>query len=182
MKHIQLFENFDRPVNEDGYGRDYFFRKKDGKTYNYYFKISPEEEGESLCFVVGIGKLSRNLTIEDPENSYCVINVQTIKESVMDDFLVNDSDYKTKEDEEFRLTDSELMRFYDIVGECIKDYLKNSPKVSQIYDQMALNIEGNFANYRGVVKSLMGGWSYDKWSVQTDISDRTLLYTKRDHD
>ena len=179
MKHIQLFENF---INEDGYGRDYFFRKKDGKTYNYFFKLSPEEEGETLCFILGVGKLSRNLTIEDAENSYCVLNIQPMKESVMDDYLVNDSDYKTREDDEFRLTESELLRFYDIVGECIKDYLKNNPKVTQIYDQMSLNIEGDFKDYKRIIRSLIGGWSYDKWSIQEGISERTLLYTKRDHD
>jgi hypothetical protein len=182
MKHIQVFENFGTSINEDGYGRDYFFRKKDGKTYNYYYKISSEEDGESLCFVLGIGKLSRNITIEDAENSYCVLNIQKISESVMDDFLVNDSDYKDKEDEEFKLTESELMRFYDIVGECIKDYLKNSPKVSRIYDQMGLNIDINFTQYKNVTKSLMDGWSYGKWAIQSDISERTLIYTKRDHD
>lgn len=180
MKHIKLFENF--KINEDGYGRDYFVRKKDGKTYNYYFKISREEDSDNRCFILSIGKLSRNITIDDAENSYCVLNIQEISEAVMDDFLVNGSDYKTREDDEFKVTKSEIMRMYDIISECIKDYLKNSPKVSQIYDQVCLNIDVNFREYKSISKSLMSGWSYDKWAIQSEISDRTLLYTKRDHD
>ena len=182
MKHIQVYENFN-PLNEDGYGRDYFVKKKEGKTYNYYFKITREDgDGDNYCFVVGIGKLSRSLSIEGPENSYGVISVQPMKESVMDDFLVNDSDYKSRDDEEFGLTRSELMRFYDLVGECIKDYLKNNPKVTNLYDEMALNIDLDFEEYKGIIKSLLSGWSYDKWTIQDGSSERTLIYTKRDHE
>jgi len=74
------------------------------------------------------------------------------------------------------------MRFYDLVGECIKDYLKNNPKVSNLYDEMALNIDLDFEEYKGAIKSLLSGWSYDKWTIQDGSSERTLIYTKRDHE
>jgi hypothetical protein len=41
MKHIKLYENF---LNEDGYGRDYFIKEKEGKVYRYFFKIEGEEK------------------------------------------------------------------------------------------------------------------------------------------
>ena len=47
MKHIKLFENF---LNEDGYGRDFFVKKKDGKLSQYFFKIEGEED--DLGFVL----------------------------------------------------------------------------------------------------------------------------------
>ena len=71
MKHIKLFEQF---LNEDGYGRDFFIKKKEGKLSQYFFKIEGEEE--DLGFVVNLGKLSRNITIESAENSYAVLSVE----------------------------------------------------------------------------------------------------------
>ena len=73
-QHIKLFENF---LNEDGYGRDFFVKKKDGKLSQYFFKIEGEEE--DLGFVVNLGKLSRNITIESAENSYAVLSVSPLK-------------------------------------------------------------------------------------------------------
>jgi hypothetical protein len=177
MKHIKLFENF---LNEDGYGRDFFVKKKDGKLSQYFFKIEGEEE--DLGFVINLGKLSRNITIESAENSYSVLSVEPIRESVMDDFLVKDSDFKSREDDQFTLTKSEYMRFYKIVGECIKDYLQSNPKVSIIYDEIPLNLDMDFEEYSDKVKSLMDEWSYGKWSSQEGATKKTLIYSRRDHD
>jgi hypothetical protein len=177
MKHLKLYEHF---LNEDGYGRDFFFKQKQGKVSKYFFKIDGEEE--QLGFVLEIGKLSRNISIEDAENSYAVLTIEPISVSVMDDYLVKESDYKSREEETFELTESELMRTYKIVGEAIKDYLENNPKVSQIYDEMGLNIDIDFEEYLEKVKSLMSFWSFDRWSLQEASAKRTLLYTRRDHD
>jgi hypothetical protein len=177
MKHIKLFEQF---LNEDGYGRDFFIKKKEGKLSQYFFKIEGEEE--DLGFVVNLGKLSRNITIESAENSYAVLSVEPIRESVMDDYLVKDSDFKSREDDVFILTKSELMRFYKIAGECIKDYLQSNPKVSIIYDEMPLNIDMDFEEYMEKAKSLMDEWSYDKWSIQEGPESKIVIYSRRDHD
>ena len=162
MKHIKLFEQF--LMEEDGYGRDFFIKRKDGKVSKYFFKVEGEEE--SLGFLVTIGKLSRNTSIDEAENSYGVISVEPMKESVMDDYLVKDSDYKSREDEQFQLETSEFMRFYKIVGECIKDYLQNNPKVTTIYDEIPLNVEMDLREYMDTAEALMDEWSYDKWSSQ----------------
>jgi hypothetical protein len=100
----------------------------------------------------------------------------------MDDFLANDSDFKSREDDQFSLTKSEYMRFYKIVGECIKDYLQSNPKVSIIYDEIPLNLDMNFEDYSDKVKSLMDEWSYGKWSSQDGPAKKTLIYSRRDHD
>jgi len=177
MKHIKLFEQF---LNEeDGFGRDFFVKKKETKMSRYFFKIEGEEE--SLGFIITIGKLSRNTSIDEAENSYGVISVEPIKVSVMDDYLVKDSDYKSREEDTFELTRSEFMRFYRILSECIKDYLQNNPKVSKFYDEISLNLEMETSEYKDKTSSLMSEWSYDKWSVQ-DGSDGSLIYTRRDHD
>lgn len=177
MKHIKLYENF---INEDGYGRDFFVKKKEGKMSKYFFKIEGEDENRG--FVVTIGKLSRDITIEDAENSYAVISVEPMKESVMDDYLVKDSDYKSREEDTFLLEDSDFMRFYDIVCECIKDYLQNNPKVSIMYDQIPLNVDMEMEEYMDKVKGMMDGWSYGKWSVQEGPEKEILIYSRRDHD
>jgi len=178
MKHIKLFENF---LNEDdGYGRDFFIKKKEGKTYKYFFKIESDEE--SLGFVLTIGKLSRNTSIDDPENRYGVISVEPIKESTMDDYLVKDSDYKSREDDEFELRKGEFNRFYKIVGECIKDYLQSNPKVSTLYDEIPLNVQIDLRDYIDTTRILMDDWSYGKWGSQEGASDRTIVYTRRNHE
>lgn len=178
MKHIKIYENF---VNEgDGFGRDYFVKKKDGKTLRYFFKIDGEED--TLCFIISIGKLSRKTTIESAENSYAVISVEPISQAIMDDYLVNDTDYKSRSKEEFDLTKSELMRFYFILSECLKDYLENNPKVSIIYDELPLNINIETEDYMSYIKNQMDEWSYGKWSIQEGSSLRTVIYTKRDHE
>jgi hypothetical protein len=167
-------------LEEDGFGRDFFVKKKEGKVSKYFFKLEGEEK--TLGFVVSIGKLSRRLTIDEAENRYAVLSVQPIKESVLDDYLVKDSDFKSREDDELPLDKSEFMRFYKIVSECIKDYLQNNPKVSNIYDEMGLNIEIDMAEYRNSSRALMDDWSYNKWSIQEGSIERTLVYTRRDHD
>jgi hypothetical protein len=177
MKHIKLYEHF---LNEDGYGRDYFVKKKEGKVYRYFFKIEGEES--ELGFLVEIGKLSRLVNIDGAENSYGVLSVQPMKVSIMDDYLVNDSDFKSREDDTFTLEKSEFMRFYKILGECIKDYLQNNPKVSIIYDQIMLNLEKETEEYKDAVKNLMSGWSYGKWSLQDGSSPNIVMYSRRDHE
>lgn len=178
MKHIKLFEQF--LFEEDGFGRDYFFKQKDGKVSRYFFKVEGEEE--TLGFIISIGKLSRESSIDEAENSYCVISVEPMKESVMDDYLVRETDYKSREDDEFSLGRSEFMRFYKIMGECVKDYLQNNPKVSKIYDEIPLNLEIDMDEYEDRTETLMDQWSYGKWSVQDGSNERTLLYSRRDHD
>ena len=74
------------------------------------------------------------------------------------------------------------MRFYKILSESIKDYLQNNPKVSKIYDEIPLNLDMELSEYQDRVESLMDEWSYEKWSVQDGSSERTLMYTRRDHD
>jgi len=178
MRHIKLFEQF--LLEEDGFGRDFFVKKKDGKVSRYYFKIEGEDEDHGL--VVNIGKLSRGSSIDEAENSYCVISVEPIKISVLDDYLVKETDYKSREDDDFDLTKSEFMRFYRILGEAIKDYLQNNPKVSKIYDEIPLNLNIDLSEYKDRVISLMDEWSYEKWSLQDGSEERTLLFTRRDHD
>jgi len=178
MQHIKLFEQF---LNEkDGYGRDFFVKEKDGKVSKYFFKIDGEDQAKG--FIVSIGKLSRETSIDDAENSYGVISVEPIKVSIMDDYLVNETDYKSRENDEFRLTKSEFMRFYNIVGECIKDYLQSNPKVSKFYDEILLNLEMGRDDYMDKCDVLMDEWSYNKWSIQEGPDKRTLVYTRRDHD
>ena len=178
MKHIKLFEHF--LMEEDGFGRDFFVKRKDGKVSKYYFKIEGEEE--NLGFIINIGKLSRGSSIDEAENSYCVVSVEPIKAEILDDYLVNDTDYKSREDDDFNLTRSEFMRFYRILSEAIKDYLQNNPKVSKIYDEITMNLNVDFSEYKDRVETLMGEWSYEKWGVQEGPDDETLIYTRRDHD
>ena len=178
MRYIKLFEQF--LLEEDGFGRDFFVKKKDGKVSKYFFKIEGEEE--TLGFIINIGKLSRGSSIDEAENSYAVISAEPIRVSTLDDYLVNETDYKSREDEEFSLTKSEFMRFYKILSESIKDYLQNNPKVSKIYDEIPLNLDMELSEYQDRVESLMDEWSYEKWSVQDGSSERTLMYTRRDHD
>jgi hypothetical protein len=177
LKHIHLYEQF---INEDGYGRDYFVKKKDGKILKYFFKIEGEEE--VLGFLLSIGKTSKETSIEGAENSYCVLSVEPMSVNVMDDYLVNETDYKSRDEETFKISKSEFLRFYEIVGECLKDYLKNSPKVTTVYDDLTLNIDMSLESYSSRVKNMMDTWSYGRWSSQTASSNKTLVYLKRDHD
>lgn len=179
LKHLKLYESF---LNEgqDGYGRDYYVKEKDGKVVKYFFKIKGEEE--DLAFVLSLGKLSRSVTVESAENSYAVLNVEPIKENVLDDYLVKETDYKSRQDEVFPIQESEFIRMYNIVGEAINDYLQNNPKVSTIYDEMPLNLEMEMKNYKNNVRNLIDTWSNNKWGLQEGSADRTLIYNRRDHE
>ena len=167
-------------MEEDGFGRDFFVKKKEGKVSKYFFKIDGEEK--TLGFVISIGKLSRETPIDDAENSYGVISVEPMRESVMDDYLVKETDYRSRENDLFDITKSEFMRFYKITGECIKDYLQNNPKVSKIYDEILLNLEMDPKEYTDSCRALMDEWSYNKWGIQGGSTERNLVYTRRDHD
>ena len=68
------------------------------------------------------------------------------------------------------------------MGEAIKDYLQNNPKVSKIYDEIPMNVNIDLSEYEDRVRSLMDEWSYEKWSIQEGPEELTLLYTRRDHD
>ena len=100
----------------------------------------------------------------------------------MDDYLVKDSDYKSREDDEFELRKGEFNRFYKIVGECIKDYLQSNPKVSTLYDEIPLNVQIDLRDYIDTTRILMDDWSYGKWGSQEGASDRTIVYTRRNHE
>jgi hypothetical protein len=51
-----------------------------------------------------------------------------------------------------------------------------------MYDEIPLNLDMELSEYQDRVESLMDEWSYEKWSVQDGSSERTLMYTRRDHD
>jgi len=178
MINLKTLESF--IFETDGYGRDFFIRRKDGKVLKYFFKIEGEEE--ILCFIINIGKNSRKLLIESPENSYCVISVEPINQNVMEDFLINNTDYKSRIDDQFELTNSEILKFYKILSEAIKDYLANNPKVSYIYDEILLNLKLDVEDYIDKVESLISMWSYNKWSIQKTNDRRVILYIRRDHE
>lgn len=178
LKYVKLYEEY--LYEEDGYGRDFFIKRKEGKTYKYYFKI--ESEYNTLCFVLNISKISRKIYIDSPENSYGVLSVEPIKESVMDDYLVNKTPYKSRTSDIFELTNNELIKFYKIISEAIKDYLENNPKVFIIYDEILLNLNMDEDEYFDKVKSLMTMWSYDRWTIQESSSKKVFLYSRRVHE
>jgi len=60
--------------------------------------------------------------------------------------------------------------------------LQNNPKVSTIYDEMPLNLKGDFKVYMSFVKNLMDSWSYNKWSIQEGPSSKIVIYKRRDHE
>jgi hypothetical protein len=47
---------------------------------------------------------------------------------------------------------------------------------------MPLNIDMDFEEYMEKAKSLMGEWSYDKWSIQQGPESKIVIYSRRDHE
>lgn len=179
MKHIELYENF-LSESKDGYGRDYFIMKKEGKVFKYFFKIKGEDD--DLCFIANIGKFSRKISIESAENSYAVLSIEPIEESIMDDYLVNETGYKSKKDSRFKLNNSEFIRFYNIIGKAIQDYLEKNGKVSTIYDETLMNLDFEYDEYLDIINEVIDSWGYERWGVQEGPSSDVIIYSKRDHE
>jgi len=179
MKHIRIYEEYD-PIFEDGFGKDYFQIEKVEKSLHYFFKTG---EGDlARGFICKIGKFSSSSVIEEAENTYGVITIEEMNPNTMDDHLVNDAEYKTRADESFSLTDDELNKVLDITSQAIKDYLSKNPKVNKIYDECLNNIDMSPDSYKSIVFSRMDDWSHGQWSHQDGSNNKTILFSKRDHE
>lgn len=176
MRHVILYENF---LNEDGYGKNYFHAEKREKAIYYFFKINEGEDQKG--FILKISKNCVLATPEGSENSYACIRIEPILVSTMDDHLVNDADFKPREDDQIDIGRDEFSRVYSIVCKAIEDYVQKNPKVTKIYDEMLLNLSIPRGRYKTIVSSMMEEWSYGKWSMQDGPERNLLIFQKREH-
>lgn len=177
MKHLILFENF---LNEDGYGKNYFYPEKREKSIFYYFKIN--EGDDQRGFILKISKNCVLTTPEGSENSYACLRIEPISVATMDDHLVNDASYKPREDDMIEFSsDEEFPSVYKIVSKAIEDYIQKNPKVTRIYDEMLMNLSISRKKYKSIIGSMMNEWSYEKWTMQDGPERNLIIFQKRDH-
>jgi hypothetical protein len=183
MKFIKGFSNYNNtpaPVNEEaGYGNDYFVDKKEEKTQAYFFKVGEGDAETGVIFK--IGKFSRSSVISDTEKSYGVVHIEQIDPNDLDDYLVNDSDYRSKEEEKFELDQSQLNEAFNIYQRALDNYLEKNPKVTKFYDEVLENLEMNKADYLAFITPIIASWS-KSWSIQDGPTEKTLIYTKISHE
>lgn len=178
MKFIKSFSNL--PINEEaGYGNDYFVDKKEEKTQCYYFKVGEAENETGLIFK--IGKFSETSVISETEKSYAVVHIEQIDPDDLDDYLVNDSEYKSREDEKFSLTPDLMNQAFEIYKRSLDNYLDKNPKVTKIYDEVLENLEMGLDEYTEFITPVISSWSKKRWSIQPGSSKTCLIYTKVSH-
>lgn len=175
MKFIKDFKAYQ--INEEaGYGNDYFVDQKHEKSQYYYFKAG--EGDEETGIIIKIGKFSKDSIISDTERSYGVIRIEKISHDDMDDYLVNDSEYKSDSEATFSLSTHVLSEVFDILTRAMTNYLEKNPKVTKFYDEILENLDMSPEDYKTFVTPLIDGWSDDVWKIQDGPNSKCLIYTK----
>jgi hypothetical protein len=178
MKFIKNFPSY--TINEEaGYGNDYFVDKKEEKTQCYYFKVGEAEAETGLIFK--IGKFSESSVISETEKSYGVVHIEQIDANDLDDYLVNDSEFRSREDEKFTLSKDLLNQAFEIYKRALDNYLEKNPKVTKIYDEILENLEMELEEYTDFITPVISAWSKRRWNIQPGSSDKCLIYTKTAH-
>jgi hypothetical protein len=179
MKFIKDFKSYE--LNEDaGYGNDYFVDQKVEKSQYYFFKVGEGEDEDGV--IVKIGKFAKSAIISETEKSYGVIHIEPITPNDMDDYLVNDSEYRSREDEKFSIPEDLLGQTFSIIEKAMDNYLEKNPKVTKFYDEMLENLEMSPEEYTTFVTSKIEEWSEGRWSVQTGATQNVLIYMKTSHE
>lgn len=184
MKFLEKFNTYkkeEHPINEDaGYGNDYFVDEKVEKSQYYFFKV--EDRGEETGLILKIGKFSKSEVISENEKNYCVLHFESISPDDMDDYLVNDSEYMSKEDEVFSLPLDVLNQAFVIVTKALDTYLEKNPKVTKIYDEILENLDMTREEYTEFISPKIKAWSRGRWKIQEGSSEKVLIYTKASHE
>jgi hypothetical protein len=156
MRFIKDFKNY--KINEDaGYGNDYFVDQKVEKSQYYFFKVG--EGDNEIGIIVKIGKFAKSAIISENEKSYGVIHIEPINVDDMDDYLVNDSEYRSREDEKFSIPSDLLAQTFGIIEKAMDNYLEKNPKVTKFYDEMLENLEMTPEEYTSFVTPKIEDWS-----------------------
>lgn len=179
MKFIKDFKAY--KINEEaGYGNDYFVDQKVEKSQYYFFKVGEGED--EIGLIVKIGKFAKSAIISENEKSYGVIHIEPIDVNDMDDYLVNDSEYRSREDDKFSIPSDLLAQTFDIIEKAMDNYLEKNPKVTKFYDEMLENLEMTPEEYTSFVTPKIEDWSEGRWSVQSGSTQSVLIYMKTSHE
>lgn len=178
MEFLKYFNSY---LNEsEGFGNSYFQVKKMDKAYYYFFKIGDQSDKER-GFIIKAGKFSKNNVISAAESSYAVLSIEEMDPNDMDAYLVNESPYKSKEDDKFTLTNDELNKIYQILGKIWDDYLQKNPKVVNIYDEFLENLDMDKKEYLNFSSNNISIWTKGRWKPQNSGDSGDILYTKSSH-
>jgi hypothetical protein len=182
MRFINKFsDHFPKQLNEDaGYGNDYFADEKVEKSQYYFFKIGEGEE--EIGLILKIGKFSRSGVISENEKNYGVLHLEIMDTDDMDDYLVNDSEYRSREDEMFSLSSEVLSQAFFIITKSMDNYLQKNPKVTKFYDEILENLDMPREEYMEFISPKIRSWSRKRWKIQEGQSEKSLIYTKVSHE
>lgn len=183
MKFLKRFDGYNNQpvINEEaGYGNDYFVDEKVEKSQYYFFKIGEGEE--EIGLILKIGKFSKSGVISENEKNYGVIHIEQISPDDMDDYLVNDSEYMSREDEVFSVSNETLSQAFIIITKALDSYLEKNPKVTKLYDEMLENLDMSHEEYLDFISPKIRVWSKGRWKIQEGTSDKVVIYTKVSHE
>ena len=100
----------------------------------------------------------------------------------MDDYLVNDSEYRSREDEGFSLSNEVLSQAFFIITKSMDNYLQKNPKVTKFYDEILENLGMDREEYSDFISPRIRTWSRGRWKIQEGNSEKSLIYTKTSHE
>jgi len=182
-KAMQFLKNFKAYIlNEtEGFGGNYFHVKKIDKSYCYFFKIE-DPQSEERAFIIKFGKFSKGSLITDAEASYAVASIEEMDPSDMEAFLVDETPFKSREDETVTINMEELSKISVIMTKALDDYLEKAPKVNKIYNEFLENVDIDREEYINYSINTFNIWSKGRWNTQEGSSSKSLVHTKLSHD
>ncbi len=180
---MQFLKNFKAYIlkESEGFGNNYFHAKKMDKSYYYFFKIE-DNSGDERAFILKFGKFSKSNLITDAESSYAVISIEEMDPADMEAFLVEETPFKSREDESINIDMEELSKISTIMTKALDDYLEKSPKVNKLYDELLENIDMEKEEYLNYSINTFNIWSKGRWNTQEGSNDKSLVHTKLSHD
>lgn len=180
---MQFLKNFKAYIlNEtEGFGGNYFHAKKMDKSYYYFFKIE-DNQSEERAFIIKFGKFSKSSLITEAESSYAVVSIEEMDPSDMEAFLVDETPFKSREDETITIDTEELSKISVVLTKALDDYLEKAPKVNKIYDEFLENIDMEKEEYMNYSINTFNIWSKGRWNTQEGSNNKLLVHTKLSHD
>ena len=176
IKDFQTFSSgmSDNKVSEsDGFGTLPFLMKKESDVYHYFFNVT-DDDGKERGFHLNVGKYSEYEPIDGPKNSYCVLNINEVSPTIIEDISMDIGEVpQDMNKEEIKLGDGEKSRVFESIAKCLLDYLELNPKVVRIYDELQDNIIMD--NYIDYMKSIIISFLGNEWSAQEGSSKNLVL-------
>jgi hypothetical protein len=172
MKNLLNFRGWESTNESDGFGTSPFLLKKEKDQYNYFFNLEGKKEDQGFHMI--IGKYSEKEVISGSKNSYCVLGLYRISDTLIDDIAIDKAEIPSSNNEKFKADENETSRILECVAKCLLNYLEKNSKVSRIYDEIQETLffkgKGTYLEYmKSVIGPVIGDWAIQEGSDKNSV-------------